>query len=341
MVTKGININILSEYINKYVQLWDFYGVIQIIKDGDIVFENCYGYASLAFDIKNTINTRFTLASLTKQFTAFAIMILYDRKMTDIDKPANSYLPDDMQIPDDITVHHLLSHTSGLHNNYNFDENLFIGDDRMIFSKREFFRNYILCQPTENPGTQYNYNNSNYNLLAWIIENVSGMGYEEFLKENIFKTLSMDDTEVDDGIKILVNKAENYVRDYERWVKAFKLYDIDKSGNPVLYFYASPLICSRESYTGLYSIKNGTLNELVIGYECGGTAGGNYVSFFKDTETSRILIGDVNNAGGIMGSANSSDIYEYQNGEAKKIVSYGCIGHKDANRYEELWNFVH
>jgi CubicO group peptidase (beta-lactamase class C family) len=120
MEYKDFNIRKLKEYINEYTKLWDFYGVIQIIKSGKVIFENSYGYASLAFDIKNTINTRYSTASLTKQFTAFAIMILYDRKLIDIDKPANCYLPDPMQIPEDITVHHLLSHTSGLHNNYNF-----------------------------------------------------------------------------------------------------------------------------------------------------------------------------------------------------------------------------
>lgn len=220
MVYKDSEIKKLTEYINEYAKLWDFYGVIQIIKSGNTIFENSYGYASLSFDIKNTIKTRFTIASLTKQFTAFSIMILYDRKLLDIDDAANCYLPDYMQIPDDITVHHLLSHTSGLHNNYNFDDDLFIGDDRKLYSQSEFFQSYILRQPIINPGTQYDYNNSNYNLLAWIIENVSGMGYEEFISMHIFKPLSMYNTEVDDGIKIIKNKAENFTRDYDKWVKA-------------------------------------------------------------------------------------------------------------------------
>ncbi len=217
---KDYNSKSLTEYIDEYARLWDFYGTIQIIKNGKMVFENSYGYASLAFDIKNTSKTHYTLASLTKQFTAFAIMLLYDRKRIDVDKPANIYLPDYMQIPADITIHHLLSHTSGLHNNYSFEEELFIGDDRRLYSQKEFFSQYILRQPVNNPGEQYDYNNSNYNLLAWIIENVSGTSYEDFLKENIWIPLSMNDTEVDDGIKIIKNKAENYSRDYDKWVKA-------------------------------------------------------------------------------------------------------------------------
>lgn len=119
--------------------------------------------------------------------------------------------------------------------------------------------------------------------------------------------------------------------------KEFKLYDIDGSGNPVLYFYAQSLI--REgpgilSYSGLYSVKNGTLNELVTGYECGGTMGGDVVNFFKDTKTSKILIGDCNHAGGFMGNAFGSDIYKYQNGEAKEIVSYVRIDQTVGNHEE-------
>jgi hypothetical protein len=117
--------------------------------------------------------------------------------------------------------------------------------------------------------------------------------------------------------------------------KEFKLYDIDGNGNPVLYFYAGSLISpAMLSYSGLYSVKNGSLNELVSGYECGGTAGGDIVCFFKDTKTSKILIGDDNYAGGFMGSASGCDIYEYQNGEAKAVVSYKSIGQAAGNHEE-------
>jgi hypothetical protein len=97
---------------------------------------------------------------------------------------------------------------------------MFIGDDRKVYSQNEYFQEYILRQPIRKPGSQFDYNNSNYNLLAWIIENVSGMGYEDFLKDNIFKPLLMNDTEVDDGIRVLLNKADNYSRDYNKWVKS-------------------------------------------------------------------------------------------------------------------------
>ncbi len=115
----------LEAYIYKYLELWDFYGIIQVTQKGEILFENAYGYASIEFGIKNDINSCFSIASMSKQFTAFAIMLLYEMKRLDIDKSAQLYLPEDMQIDESITVHHLLSHTSGLYNFYNFEDDFF------------------------------------------------------------------------------------------------------------------------------------------------------------------------------------------------------------------------
>jgi hypothetical protein len=77
-----------------------------------------------------------------------------------------------------------------------------------------------------------------------------------------------------------------------------------------------------------------TFQELVTGYECGGTLGGDLVRFFKDTETKELLIGSVNHAGGFMGYADGCDIYDYQNKKAKKIASYECITQSSKN-YEK------
>ena len=160
----------LEAYINKYLELWDFYGVIQVTKKGEVLFENAYGYASIEFGMKNDTNSCFSLASMSKQFTAFAIMLLHEKKMMDIDKPAQLYLPANMKIDESITVHHLLSHTSGLYNFTNFENDFFAGYNRMDYSRNHFFQRYINKKPTKPPGTVYDYNNSNYNLLAWIIE---------------------------------------------------------------------------------------------------------------------------------------------------------------------------
>jgi CubicO group peptidase (beta-lactamase class C family) len=212
-------INKLENYINQYLNLWDFFGVIRVIKKGQVLFEKSDGYACLEFGIKNHMQSRFSLASMSKQFTAFAIMILYERKLLDLDGSANHYLPSGIRLPDKITIHNLLSHTSGLYNFYNFDDDFFGDDNRKNYSREEFFEEYISKKPISEPDVRFDYNNSNYNLLAWIIENVSGMKYGEFVKKNIFEPLNMHSSEVDDGSRIVLNKSFNYAMDYASYIR--------------------------------------------------------------------------------------------------------------------------
>ncbi|QTD40526.1 serine hydrolase [Sporosarcina sp. Te-1] len=210
----------LEAYMNQYMDLWDFYGVIQVIKKGEVLFEKTDGYANIEFGVENDINTRFSLASVSKQFTAFAIMLLYEKNMLDIDKPARLYLPAALKIDESITVHHLLSHTSGLYNFTTFENDFFAGYNRLDYSRDDFFQRYINKQPQKPAGTVYEYNNANYNLLAWIIEHVSGERYEDFLRSQIFLPLDMVNSAVDDGCKVIKNRACNYVKDFETTIKA-------------------------------------------------------------------------------------------------------------------------
>lgn len=209
----------LNDYINEEINYWDFSGVIRITHKGKTIYEISRGYANIEFNIENTMDTRFSVASITKQFTAFAIMILYDRGLLKLYEKANRYLPPSLQLPCDITVHDLLSHTSGLHNNYNFEDDFYVYEDRLPYNKEDFFKNWILKEPIGKAGTCFDYNNSNYTLLAWIIEYVSGQTYNDFLISNIFSPLGMSNSTYDDGQSIIMNKASNYMHDYGNLVK--------------------------------------------------------------------------------------------------------------------------
>ncbi|WNS45972.1 serine hydrolase domain-containing protein [Paenibacillus sp. MMS20-IR301] len=204
----------LEDYITTYLRLWDFYGVIQVIRKGEIWFEQAGGYANLEFGIHNTMDSRFSLASMSKQFTAFAVMLLYDKQMLDIDKPACLYLPAELKIDESVTVHHLLSHTSGLYNFYNFEDDFFAGYNRLEYSRTDFFRQYINKKPVQPAGSGFDYNNSNYNLLAWIIEHVSGETYEDFIRSQLFLPLNMLSSAVDNGCTVIAGQSGKYVKDY-------------------------------------------------------------------------------------------------------------------------------
>ncbi|WP_340022891.1 serine hydrolase domain-containing protein [Paenibacillus sp. FSL K6-1096] len=209
----------LENYVNDYLQLWEMYGVIQVIRQGEVLFEKACGYASIEFGVPNRLDSRFSLASMSKQFTAFAVMLLHDKGLLHIDRPAQLYLPDELKIDESVTVHHLLSHTSGLYNFYNFENDFFGGDYRLDYSRTRFFRQYINKQPVKPAGTAYDYNNSNYNLLAWIIEHVSGEPFGEFLEHHLFLPLGMNSTTVDDGCAVIMNRSSNYIKDFAATVK--------------------------------------------------------------------------------------------------------------------------
>ena len=89
----------LTAFIGRETEYWDFWGTIRIVKNGNILWETSRGYACPEFGVKNTMSTRFTIASVTKQITAFAVMLLYDKGLLSPDTDANTYLPEDMQIP--------------------------------------------------------------------------------------------------------------------------------------------------------------------------------------------------------------------------------------------------
>lgn len=167
-------------------------------------------------------------------------------------------------------------------------------------------------------------------LSALLLQNEITPGIKPF---NQYEKIGSIDIPSSDDKIMAISVADGMNNCY----KEFKLYDIDGSGNPVLYFYAESLIRLGPgilSYSGLYSVKNGSLNELVTGYECGGTAGGDDVSFFKDNQTSEILIGAVNGGGGFRGYTGGCDIYQYQNSEANKTVSYKWISQAAGNHEE-------
>jgi CubicO group peptidase (beta-lactamase class C family) len=168
-----------------------FQGVVLMAVDGEIVYEKAFGKASNAFDVDNTPQTRFHIASVSKPFTAAAIQLLAERGKVDLHAPLNKLLPD-FPNGDRLTIDHLLTHTSGIPNINSFEEY----DDWSKSNHRpkdlvEKFKD----RPLEfAPGTQYDYSNSNYNLLALVVELVSGESFGEFLEKNIFEPLGMRDT---------------------------------------------------------------------------------------------------------------------------------------------------
>jgi CubicO group peptidase (beta-lactamase class C family) len=163
-----------------------FHGSVLVAQNDTILLHQAYGIANIPDQIPNYTSTLFSTGSVTKQFTAAAIVYLESRGKLSTDDSIDKFF---INVPPDkseITIHHLLSHTSGLAHAYGSDEDS-IGRDLFIAN--------VLAQPLEfEPGEQYAYSNAGYSLLAAIIEIVSDENYEAFLQENLFKPLGMNHT---------------------------------------------------------------------------------------------------------------------------------------------------
>ena len=190
-----------------------FAGVVLVARGDQVIFHKAYGYANYEWKTPNTPDTIFRIASLTKQFTATAILMLEQRarleKMGDlkVEDPLKKYIPNIPASWNEITLQHLLTHTSGITpyttRKRHWSEPLSL--DQMIDLVRDLPLDF-------KPGTDYRYDNSGYFLLGAVIEKASGIGYAKFLDENIFTPLGMHDTGYDDPNALVPRRATGHNR---------------------------------------------------------------------------------------------------------------------------------
>lgn len=200
----------IDEVMQKYVALDLFSGSVLLAKDGKILYAKAFGEANKSDQIKNTIDTKFNIASMGKMFTGVAILQLEERGKLNINDPVVNYLKD-FPLGDKITIYHLLSHTSGVgsymsHPNYRANRNDFkkINDLLPIIyeQKIEF----------ENPGKQFSYSNSGLIILGAIIEKITGKSYSDYITKNILEPAKMHNTAMKYGDEVVSNRATGYMK---------------------------------------------------------------------------------------------------------------------------------
>lgn len=197
-----------DEYLSGLAKQNLFSGAVLVSKDGKVIFQKGYGKANEEFDIPNTPQTRFRLGSITKQFTSAAILLLEERGKLRVTDPVCNYVTNCPDAWKEITIHHLLSHTSGIPNftalpDYAPNMHAPVTNDAMLTRFRD--------RPLDfKPMEKWNYSNSGYFLLGVIIEKAGGETYENFLQKNIFDPLKMANSGYDRFEKILKNRATGY-----------------------------------------------------------------------------------------------------------------------------------
>ena len=184
---------------------------VAVVKNGEVVFENAYGMANLEYQIPNTVNTVFHAASLSKQFTAYAILLLEQEGKIALEDDIRKYIPEVPDFGKKITLHHLASHTSGLRDQWRLLHMAGWRPDDVILNE-DIFK--LVSQQKDlnfDPGSKLMYSNTGFTLLAEVVARVSGKTFAEFTKARIFEPLQMTNTLFyDDYEKVVPNRAYSY-----------------------------------------------------------------------------------------------------------------------------------
>lgn len=197
----------IDEYIKAWIKKGKFNGSLLIAKGDSILYNNSFGLAQREFKIPNTTSTKYLIGSITKPFTAYAILLLEKEGKLSLDDKLSKYLP---QFPnaESITIYHLLTHKSGVTDYHAFDN--WEINSKLAPTPHSTLKT-ILKRPSEfQPGKKFSYSNTGYIILGLIIEQVSGLSFRQFIQKEITEPLKLHDTGVASNTTIIENLASGY-----------------------------------------------------------------------------------------------------------------------------------
>lgn len=210
----------IDALVQQYVANRQFNGSVLVAEKGQVIFKKGYGLANMEWNIPNSPDTKFRLGSITKQFTAMLILQLVEKGKLKLDGKVTDYLPDyPKETGSKITVHHLLTHTSGIPNYTNFP-GFFQNKSREPYKPDIFLKEFSGLPLEFEPGSKFSYSNSGYFLLGAIIEKVTGKSYADVLKDNILVPLQLNDTGYDLYAPIIPKRAAGYEKQGGTYVNA-------------------------------------------------------------------------------------------------------------------------
>jgi CubicO group peptidase (beta-lactamase class C family) len=196
----------LEKYMRAQVEVYGFGGAVLVVKDDKVLLKKAYGLADLEWNTPNTVDTKFSLASVSKQFTAAAILQLAERGKLSLDDKLSKFLPD-FPKGDRVSIHMLLTHTSGL--GHDFDD-LYM---KQVGLTREEAVPLIGKKPYDfEPGEKFGYSNTGYFLLALIVEKASGEEFSDYMSKNVFQPAGMNNSGISKPDVLLPKQARTYFR---------------------------------------------------------------------------------------------------------------------------------
>jgi CubicO group peptidase (beta-lactamase class C family) len=182
---------------------------VAFARNGKVILSKGYGLAEVEHDVKADEDSMFRMGSITKQFTAAAIMRLVEQGRISLDDSITKHVPGYNTQSREITVRHLLTHTSGI-KSYTEIKRVMVDEPEREFTHQEML-DMVQNEPLAfEPGTAHAYSNTGYYLLGMIIENISGKGYCEYLHDEFFGPLGLTHTRCDSNTQIIKGRAQGY-----------------------------------------------------------------------------------------------------------------------------------
>lgn len=201
---------LIDDYLQKVYNNNQLSGAVLVADSGKIIYANAFGFADLEWKIPNTTDTKFRIASITKQFTAFLVLQMVEEGILNLKDSITKYIhwyPPEKG--NKISIHHLLSHTSGLPH-YEAFPDFFPEKSRRKYSHEQFVRMISETNLISDPGTKFSYSSFGYYILGYILELLTGKSYGELLNEKILAPLGLNNTTLDDNVTIIEKRAEGY-----------------------------------------------------------------------------------------------------------------------------------
>lgn len=206
---QSVNLSVIRKQLRILEKENYFSGVVLIAKGDKTIYKHAFGYANMADKIPNKADTKFNLASMNKMFTGLAIMQLAEKGKISLNDRVGQYLPEfpNKLVADSVTIHQLLTHTSGM-------GNFWAEHDKLAKEKfktvSDYLPLYVHQELLFSPGKGFQYSNSGYMVLGLIIEKVSGLSYFDYVRTYILEPAKMKDTDSYDLEEAIPNMATGY-----------------------------------------------------------------------------------------------------------------------------------
>lgn len=346
----------LNSYLTSLELNGDFSGQILISLEDKVLIDRSYGYSDIENKIRNLNTTTFAIGSVTKQFTAAAIVKLAEENKLSLQDKVSNYI-DGLPFADEITIHQLLTHTSGL---YNYTNNLmdFLGTKTWELSFEEII-SVIDDKPLDfEPGSNWSYSNTGYLVLGEIVERLSGKSLIEYLEDNVFTVAAMTQSGIafdatgklveangysgnipDDGDEILLNVAygagylTSTVQDLYKWNSALLAGEIVSLEGVSKLFGKDPEMDLLVPYSYGWMMNNGKLGEEIL--HGGNTFGFTSLNTILTEKAGQIII--LTNRGYVNLDALKGKILDILNGESVALIEeieYIEVSEELLNKYE-------